>query len=89
MFKCHFYFQVIIEQNHRTPKADTTSPRTHVKPVGDLVLYLMIAEHNDFGINRTVSRKRELMSQLLVWLWEGEVLTMLNFWADPLANMWD
>ncbi|XP_063999318.1 protein spire homolog 1-like isoform X2 [Pogoniulus pusillus] len=25
--------KVIIEQNHRTPKADTTSPRTHVKPV--------------------------------------------------------
>lgn len=37
-------FQVIVEQKCRTPSNAVAAPKPHVKPVGDLVLYLMIAK---------------------------------------------
>lgn len=70
---------MIIEQKHRTPKVDVAAPKPHLKPVGDLVLHLMTAKQDDSGADRTASRNIELMSQLLVWIWEGDILMILNF----------
>lgn len=78
---------MIIEQKHRTPKADVAAPKPHLKPVGDLLLHLMVANKDDFGADRTVSRNIELMSYLLVWMWERDILTILNFWADPYSKI--
>lgn len=67
-------FQVVIKHKHKTAKADVAAPKPHLKPVSDLVLHLTVAKQDYSGVNRTLSRNIDLMSELLVWIWEGDYI---------------
>lgn len=54
-------FQVIIEQKCKTPSNAVAAPKPHLKPVGDLVLYLMIAKQDNFRVDRMVSGNMNLI----------------------------
>lgn len=54
-------FQVNIEQKCKTSSNAVATPKPHLKPVGDLVLYLLIAKQDNVRVDRMVSGNTNVM----------------------------
>ncbi|OXB83338.1 UNVERIFIED_CONTAM: hypothetical protein H355_001775 [Colinus virginianus] len=53
--------KVVIEQKCRTLSNAVAAPKPHLKPVGDLVLYLITAKQDNFRVDRIVSGKMSVI----------------------------